>query len=1302
MNDDLNFLTSEEEEKQPQQPSSEMQAAQTAQPVEKPEGIVTQIGEGIQDLIQGAYDEVMRDPGGMRRKQRDADILRAQQGDTEGLSPGQVEMAKYLPRIDAVSEPLTKLPLFPLTAAAKLTGQADPWANRPATIVDDDILADTIFDITKVLAPTIVATSAMGPVSVPVGLSVESGIETLTQDSAEDLVAGRWLAGKFGEIYSSMGGDGEALSRDLVEGKTPQAQAILGVWGFAQNYGINWGFDKLIKQFPKVKNIFTQGSDDIAKSTGKSVDEVEESLTTFVEPPKSTKVEPADVANVDTIVPVPRAPEGQYINQDALYRRVLADANNLPPVANEANGFFTNWSAVSSTEDAVEMLKKVTKDLPTFQVGSAARARMIVNTARWLGSNAQLLGDSPRKFLEEYTAKYGVLLDDGAKLSRQTLSKIDDIETFVKDNVSFPLDRELGIEGVLTARYMAEDLGQRLVRASAVLDEMLAKDADISKFMENTYLPLERYTQAVLLPFRRAKRSFYLLGEAQQRSTALEMQDLLGGGPVKGVDEALSTNATADEIERLVIDGKATADTIATLWDSAKKGDKSAFDLLKQYVKAMRYGEADKVLTNSEVAKATIKDQLAKKTIEANKRGFYNLITLAQFSTQINATVPTVFRQALEPLALMGSLNPKISKAERVYAMGQLWGGVRYMNQSIDGMFRALMTNKPAGGASRYAAQHNSNLLKEVKELDKLSAARIQELQEEGASIWSIMAEYSANLYRKAMFHPALGLATRGLMASDEAARITAGTQVAMGRTFKSKSLGEGIVDQSGKFDFEANLKQNLKQIFDGEPNLARIKDPEVKRLADKISLQQPLNRDPSITGPIEKLFAAKYEGTKISGIAQFFDPFTKVAFNGLEQEMESLLAITGTQSTITKRTYALGGYKKYKQMYESGDDTMKLQLESQFALAQYTAMSAITFILAGGEITDEKIIFPGEYNGKRVSITYDKFAPFSLPLVAIGTVVKQRQYGQIQHQDYVGAIGNVLFGLAASQFKKALLQGQQQMARLVNYAQGAENWLVATAGVGFQALTPGLFREMLDLVNPYETIGDERTSLTQRLASNFLDNTTGNAFNPPKYDIYAPRPEPKGVGKTAGYQKSQNQHISQLASMFYPGKISTTRETEPIFRMMELAKFELRPDFTRTIYNAELTVQQQSDLTKNMQGKLYPALAKFLNGKGKKDWEALWSDYQQALTDEDPRLAGRILKNINNKLLRIHTNVKLDAAEAAGFNNDPTLKEAIIDAKNFYKEQASAPSTRKGLYATAANQSTQLASQVREILDLT
>ena len=80
--------------------------------------------------------------------------------------------------------------------------------------------------------------------TVPAGLAIESVVETLPQDTAEDMVAGRTLAARFGEIYDALElnlgyENGTELTRDLIEGRTPQAQALLAVWGFSQNYGIS-------------------------------------------------------------------------------------------------------------------------------------------------------------------------------------------------------------------------------------------------------------------------------------------------------------------------------------------------------------------------------------------------------------------------------------------------------------------------------------------------------------------------------------------------------------------------------------------------------------------------------------------------------------------------------------------------------------------------------------------------------------------------------------------------------------------------------------------------------------------------------------------------------------------------------------------------------------------------------------------------------------------------------------------------------------------------------------------------------
>ena len=66
-------------------------------------------------------------------------------------------------------------------------------------IQQDDDPVDTIFEVTRVLAPSLVLSPATGGMSLPASLAIESGIETVNVEGAEDVIAGRWLAGKLGE-----------------------------------------------------------------------------------------------------------------------------------------------------------------------------------------------------------------------------------------------------------------------------------------------------------------------------------------------------------------------------------------------------------------------------------------------------------------------------------------------------------------------------------------------------------------------------------------------------------------------------------------------------------------------------------------------------------------------------------------------------------------------------------------------------------------------------------------------------------------------------------------------------------------------------------------------------------------------------------------------------------------------------------------------------------------------------------------------------------------------------------------------
>ena len=144
--------------------------------------------------------------------------------------------------------------MIPQTLLARLNNEATDWADPPEVIKESG-LASTAFEVAQILTPSLLAGAFAGPGGFTVTgrstfglLAAESAIETVTQDSAEDLLLGRRLVSGLGDIYGDITGNKEAgrqLTIDLIEGNKPHAQVLNAVAGFIQNLGINYGAEEL-------------------------------------------------------------------------------------------------------------------------------------------------------------------------------------------------------------------------------------------------------------------------------------------------------------------------------------------------------------------------------------------------------------------------------------------------------------------------------------------------------------------------------------------------------------------------------------------------------------------------------------------------------------------------------------------------------------------------------------------------------------------------------------------------------------------------------------------------------------------------------------------------------------------------------------------------------------------------------------------------------------------------------------------------------------------------------------------------
>lgn len=1336
------FLTSEEEDEQRQQgtsqpqpsakrePTTPAEAAQMTQPAQKSEGFITQTGEFIegaanvlnpmnyaanlidagQNILEatGAKDtlagQFLDSAGEIFKTQQELDaertatIQRIQAGDTEGIPEGQVAAAGIVPKVDAAVGAMAETPYLPLTLAARVANQDASWANKPASISDDDPLADFIYDTTRVLAPTLVLAPVTGGLSIPAATAIESAVETIPQDSAEDLIAGRQLAQLFGEIYDARGlnlgyKNGTELTQALIRGDDLKAQAILGVWGFGQNYGINWSATKTMQLLgPQVKKVFTKGSEWIAERLGREIEEVEAALTNIPDPKYTTDKEPSSAVDLNTAYPRALSPSGNYINDVGLMKRILRDIEDLPEVERVPGEFFFDLSKISKASSVQEALRMAFGELQPFDLGQKDYRRIQKKTLAWLIQNIPDLKEDPAKFMSQYLDDFTLVTGDAP---RQV--PMDDLDEYIRTYHRMEYgkisqdDEDAGIVGIAVARYILEDLGYGLQKLSTQMDDMLQRGESIDDLMNNVFLPMERYTQTLAYPFRRAGRDWFLRGSARK-------PDFLMPG---SLDEYLK-----GDLDNITIDGMPTVDTIKDLWESAQAGDEQALEMLKTYIKNLAYGDPNKIIATNAISTDIIREQLKKKN--ATGKFFYNTLMLAQWATQVNAAVPTVFRQALEPLALAGSFNPRITKDERMYAMGQFLGGWEYMSESWKALYRAFKTDKPAAGYAKYNQKYASHGLKEVAEIRRLHTRLQLQMQQEGANPFEMMQARMWGLFQTAFYHPYANLPTRGLMATDEAARVTAGIQIASGRAYRDASQGliqpEQIKDQTQIY---------LKQIFHGPPANAVIKDPEVKAVADRITMQTPMEIDDD-SSLLDKLFAANEAAAQMSPIHRLFAPFNKVALAQLQQEQVSLAAMSFPGSQTLIGWGKVPGMKKYKEMYDKSDPTQKLALESQVALAQYIAMGTIANFMFGGTSTGTDVrkgepsnawVVPAPWTRKgEVAIGYEKFSPYSVVPSMISNVAKSFASGAIKHEEYVEGMLGIIFGYAVFSLQRSILQGQADLAEILDVTQ-FKPWTLAVADVGTNLITPGVGREVGELINPFKTITTDKNDILTRVMSGLGEKGARSFYSPPMYDIYAKKPsEPDSRVAMAENANPLQRRMSVLLNMLYPGNVTETDYSDPVMGMMRQLNYEMPPNYTDRLYSAYLNKQQQSDLRKNLQGRLYKNLGVYLtrnferNGKPVGKY-AKYLKLRKELGKDDPTVQER-LASIQNDLENIHFVTKLEAAAAAGFGNDPVLRENIEKARRERLKPEISSVSRPSLFAQAAQEPSGLAQAAQKIID--
>ena len=577
------------------------EAAVQAQPQQREEGLVTQIGEGIGYALT---------PDGLT-----ADVLNAAAAGLNQLSGGnlqglddfvlgseeqkQLQQEKFgdnavVQNMEALSSGIESGIATPFTVAARLTNQRATWSEAPQ-IVKDNPIADTVFTITEILVPTLLTGGVAGPVlgtgQAGLGaLSLESALETAHQDSADDILAGRTLAQGLGYVANYMGLDGAQLTTDLIEGTKPHAQTLNAVVGFFQNLGINFGAEQVLKRVgglitreslekgskETTEVIITDIAEDTSRVLREPVEDVQRALDDKVQPAYTADAEPHEVMDIDSQVSVNKPTGGnQFVSGEAAVAESLR-AGNLGDdflTASDRN-YFTNWAALADETSVQKALQEATSTLKHLVDSKTDLNRAMLRAQDWWVSNRSLLGtvdeftideidQLARSFKQDMTVPGGrervSLTEFNAERRKVPDSlkrkKRDEKGKFVKGGDMSGLAaglREFSTvseEGFIAAALIGEELGIRLQRAArqAINLENLSTPVDFTTAVQN-FIELQDRASLFLVPLRRGKRKWFIEGQAQQRKSISKVSDADIQSQLKKADP-VSYDAVSREFE---------------------------------------------------------------------------------------------------------------------------------------------------------------------------------------------------------------------------------------------------------------------------------------------------------------------------------------------------------------------------------------------------------------------------------------------------------------------------------------------------------------------------------------------------------------------------------------------------------------------------------------------------------------------------------------------------------------------------------------------------------------------------------
>ena len=1277
-----------------QAPLTPSEAAQTAQQQDKDSGWVTQLGNAANYVLSGGAtaDATNAGAAGLNRLVPDDSPLKGatQQLDDFVLSSGEMKegIANQIQGYrdngeDGKAATLSGLYgaatggragiLMPATVAGRITNQeTSTWSDPPA-ILKGSSVGEIAFEVSEILTASALASgTAKGlglNLSTPQVVIGESIVETATQETADDLIFGETLAVKVGELASTLGYNGPQLTTDLIEGNKPHAQAIVAVVGLLQNLGINTGAELLLSRVSKFFDgkAVSESAQRVSDATGKNVDDVQKSLDNVNQAPVSRDYEPFELQDIDTQVPVSK-PTGsnEFISDEALQAQALK-ANGLGDDFMESAGrdYFTNYRVFSEGASYRAALREATATLKPLTDTKKDLNGILRRSQAWISQfmdEANSAIDIDRA-LVEFPSEMTAPLDAG-KFSKNT-------DDYIANNaVVTP-------EGVAAATILGEEMGVRLAFAARQAVNLDTAGIDFTKSVEN-FIELSDKAAVFLVPLRRQKRKWALEGLVAQRRNVRKLRDADVLSPEKSKEVVL--DSPARDFTTIKADENSAGQTIRELWEAYKGGDRTAGNTLKSYLGLVAYSNPKTALAPVENLTNVLRETLRKGSKDATRQLYYAFM-LTRLSPVTASVSSTIVQMLTQPLGAI------LSK-DRAKGFGQFVGGLSVQSEALQNAARTWKTGEGINAGSKFETSVKDFKLRE-QNLEQLWIGVKTELNTKGATPMEWATAWVDYTRQKLANLPVQTYAARALQATDEWAKTAFAGQIATGNAWaKAKDLN--LAKNSSAF--KQLVQDEMKAVFKDGVATGKITDAEVLEAAKRLTMQTPIPQDGNV---IDKAFYNLQEAAADSAFWNFASPFTKVAYNTLEQSGRVLAgSMPGGEWLLTR-------IPRYQKVL-SGElgDVAQQQLKSQLAFSQMWAYSvaglATTGLVTGNNPpagmprTSFIIPAPGTKNGY-IAIPFNRVEPLATPTALIADLATGLRDEVLSQGEYNRFMTEMLFSLGVSTLDKTFMTGLLNTAAMFdvkNFSEGSiaqfSSSLAGFAGAGVLGAAGGLTRMVGDWVNPYQTIDRVNDNPAENLWLQLGKRFVGGATNPVRYDPLTGRPELKlghtydsdnlPDGKLNGFDYFRAVVASAFNEAILPGRVQGRLPDDPAAATrVELDRWDATKDYNRSLRSAgavPLSAQQQSILSYDLHdvGKLNERLQLYFNSPG---YKKLADQYEAARKlsptgQTDDGQAALIRDKIRSQINQIYSVAKDEAITFGRLSKDASFTAARLSANTF------------------------------------